>query len=107
MDAGKNVKKLVAKRFKEKPVLEATVKIAVKKRLKELGAYWFMPVQFGVGDVTLDFLVCSQSKFIGIETKAPGRELTKQQQITIRKMLAAGAEVYVIDNLEDAANLQL
>ena len=97
-------KKLVPE---EKPVLEATIKNAVKKRLKELGAYWFMPVQYGLGNVTLDFLVCFQGRFIAIETKAPGRELTKQQRITVRAMQNAGATVYVVDNLEIAENLPL
>ena len=92
-------KKLVPEK---KPVLESTIKNHVRKRLKELGAYYFMPVQFGVGNVTLDFLVCYRGKFYGIETKAPGRKLSPQQQNTVTKLINAGAGVFVIDSIEAA-----
>ena len=80
---------------------EAEVKVALKKRLDELGLYYFMPVQTGYGTRTLDFLVCG-GRFIGIETKAPGEAPNLSQQCTAARIIAAGGTVYVIDNVGDA-----
>jgi hypothetical protein len=81
---------------------EGKIKLAVKKRLKELGAYQFWPVQTGYGSATLDCLICHQGKFYSIETKRPGKKPTPRQLLTIEEMQAAGAIVFVIDNLETA-----
>jgi penicillin-binding protein-related factor A (putative recombinase) len=86
-------------------VLEKTVKAAVKKRLKELGAFQFWPVQMGLGEATLDCLGCYQGKFFSVETKRPGGKLTTRQKFTIVKMREAGALVFVIDNVADARRL--
>jgi hypothetical protein len=88
-------------------MLEAAVKRALKKRLQELGAYWFMPVQRGLGAATLDFLICHKGRFIGLESKAPGEKPTPRQRVVMAQMRAAGATVMVIDNVEDAKNLML
>ena len=88
-------------------MLERHVKAALKKRLTELGAYYFMPVQRGLGTVSIDFVICYQGRFIGIEAKRPGGVLRPLQKITIEGMRAAGARVFVIDNVDDAANLVL
>ena len=82
---------------------EAEVKVALKKRLEDLGLYYFMPVQTGYGQRTLDFLVCGFSHFYGIETKAPGEVPTFQQDCVAARIIAAGGIVYVIDNVEAAA----
>ena len=58
---------------------EGKIKQEVKDWLNEIGAYWFMPVQMGYGQKTLDFLVCYKGRFIGIETKRPGGQMTKFQ----------------------------
>ena len=58
---------------------EGKVKAKVKKLLKEFNAYQFWPVQSGYGNKTLDCLACVNGKFIGIETKAPGKGLTPLQ----------------------------
>ena len=101
----KTKKKLIPKK---KPVLEKTVKAAVKKRLKELGVFQFWPVQFGLGsDLTLDCFVCSSGLFYAIECKAPGKLPTPRQRHTIDKLREHGADVYVIDNVEDAKKLVL
>ena len=50
---------------------EAKVKAKVKAILKNLGAYYVMPVTSGYGNSGApDFLVCIRGKFIGIECKA-------------------------------------
>jgi hypothetical protein len=88
-------------------MLEKTIKLAVKKRLKELGpechSHW--PVQIGLGDPTLDCIGCYQGAYFGIETKRPGAKPTKLQWLTIEKIRAAGGLVYIIDNVEDARAL--
>ena len=83
-------------------VLEKTVKAAVKKRLKELGAYQFWPVQMGLGTTTLDCLGCWQGNFFSIETKAPGEKPTMTQNLTASAMRAAGGVVLIVDSEEKA-----
>jgi hypothetical protein len=86
-------------------MLEKTIKLAVKKRLKEIGAYQHWPVQIGMGDPCLDCHGCYQGAYFAIETKRPGAKPTKLQWMTIEKIHAAGGLVYVIDNREDARAL--
>jgi hypothetical protein len=88
-------------------VLERTIKLAVKKRLKELGpeCYSHWPVQIGLGDPTLDCVGCYQGVYFAIETKRPGAKPTKLQWVTIENIQAAGGQVFVIDNVEDASAL--
>lgn len=79
---------------------EKQVKDEIKKYLKARGAYFFMPVQFGYGAATLDFLVCLDGKFIGIETKKEGKtECTARQQNTIYAINKAGGIAFVADSL--------
>jgi len=90
---------------KKKKVLEKTVKAAVKKRLKEIGAYQFWFVPFGMGDTTVDCIGCYKGRFFGIETKAPGKLPTLRQKFTLERIKAAGGQTFVIDNVEDAGNI--
>jgi penicillin-binding protein-related factor A (putative recombinase) len=86
-------------------MLEKTVKAAVRKRLKEIGAYQFWPVQMGLGIRTVDCIGCYRGRFFGIETKAPGKKPTLAQDYTMKLMRAAGALVFVIDSPEQANDL--
>jgi len=92
-------------------MLEKTIKEAVKKRLKELGAYQFWPVQTGFGTATIDCLGCyrpvasAHGIFFAIETKRPGGKLTFRQHLTIELIKHAGGRVYVIDSVEAARKL--
>ncbi|MEM5400791.1 hypothetical protein [Paraburkholderia unamae] len=54
---------------------ESIVKREVKKVLDEFGIFWWMPTQtrYGINGAP-DFVCCWKGRFIGIETKAPGRE---------------------------------
>jgi len=88
--------------LREKPVLESTVKIAVKKRLKELGAFHHWPVQLGFGDRCLDCHGCYQGHYFSIETKAPGKVPTTIQNHTIANIRAVGGTVLIIDSEEKA-----
>jgi len=80
---------------------ESNVKAAVKRYLKEIGAYYFMPVQSGFGAATLDFLVCHKGKFYGIETKREGvRKVTPRQECIMRDIAEAGGGVCLENSLE-------
>jgi hypothetical protein len=86
-------------------VLEKTVKAAVKKRLREIGAYQFWVVPFGLGDTTLDCIGCHKGTFFGIETKAPGKKPTLKQKLTMEEIEKAGGLVFLVDNVGDAQRL--
>ena len=88
-------------------VLEATVKLEVKKRLNKMGAYHHWPVQMGMGDACLDCHGCYRGVYFSIETKKPGGALTPRQRITIGKIRAAGGLVFVIDGTDEHPYEQL
>jgi hypothetical protein len=80
---------------------EGKVKAEVRKQLRPLARLWeFMPVQNGMGKPALDFLLCVNGRFIAIETKAKGKKLTTRQEHTKAEMEAAGAKVFVVDDVE-------
>ena len=86
-------------------MLEKTIKTAVKKRLRELGAYQHWPVQMGMGEACLDCHGCLDGLYFAIETKKPGGKPTKRQELTIAQIRAAGGTVFVIDSTEQARGL--
>ena len=82
---------------------ESKVKKRVKEILKNLGAYYVMPVTSGYGNSGApDFLVCYQGKFIGLECKAGKGRVTALQQRNL-----AGGWSFVIneENVEQLNNL--
>ena len=85
---------------------EARVKKKIKAVLDKVGAYYFCPVQTGMGKRTLDFLVCHKSKFFGLEAKAPGQKPTALQKLCMTEIQQAGGECLVIDSVELAEHLE-
>lgn len=84
---------------------EAKVKDDVKKYLTSIGAYFFMPVQTGYGQPTLDFLVCYRGLFYAIETKKPGvKDPSPRQRLIMRQINRAGGTTMVIDSVETLKN---
>jgi len=81
---------------------EADVKKELKKYLKNIGAYWFMPVQMGYGASSIDFLVCYRGRFYGIETKRPGKLPTARQGAIMNAIQTAGGKAWV----ENSENLE-
>lgn len=75
---------------------EGKVKAKLKAALLKDGAYWFMPVQTGLGATTLDFIVCRFGEFHGYECKAPGKKLTPRQELVSRQIRAAGGAAYMV-----------
>ena len=81
---------------------EGKVKLAVKKRLDAMGAYYYMPVSNGMGRVGApDFMVCLNGRFIGVETKAPGKRgnTTPNQDRELQAIRTAGGISVVIDDV--------
>ena len=88
------------------PTPEAKVKQKIKKVLDryERNIYYFMPVQMGLGAVTIDYLGCVKGKFFGIEAKKPGGRTTKLQDLVLARIRNAGGSTFIIfdnDGLED------
>lgn len=77
---------------------EVKVKNKVKAVLKNLGAYYVMPVTGGYGNSGApDFLVCYKGRFIGIECKAGRNKPTALQEKNLREIEDAGGSGLVIN----------
>jgi len=87
---------------------EGAVKRAVKQLLGTYeGLYRFMPVQYGYGESSLDFIGCYRGQFFAVETKAPTKEPTARQEETIRQMERAMGSVFVVREASAEALLPL
>jgi len=87
---------------------EWNVKQAVIKVLNAYPeSYWFMPVPYGYGKSTLDFLICHYGLFIGIETKTQNGVPTPRQELIIKEISDAGGEAFVIDKAEQCHHLRV
>jgi hypothetical protein len=81
---------------------EGAVKKRVKEYLTSIGAYYYMPMSNGMGRVGVpDFVVCHEGKFLGVETKAPGKRknTTPNQDRELAAIAAAGGLALVIDDV--------
>jgi len=82
---------------------EGRVKKAVKEYLTAIGAYYYMPMSNGMGRVGApDFMVCHNGRFLGIETKAPGKRgnTTPNQDRELAAIQAANGLAVVVDDIE-------
>lgn len=85
---------------------EGKVKAKVKVILKELNAYYTMPVTGGFGTSGApDFLVCLKGNFVGIECKAGKGKPTALQEKNLHNIAQAGGQALVI-NEDNVADLQ-
>lgn len=79
---------------------EAKVKAKVRAILKELGAYYTMPVTGGFGTSGApDFLVCLGGRFVGIECKAGKGKTTALQEKNLEDITKAGGLALVINEI--------
>jgi hypothetical protein len=60
-----------------------------------------MPVQAGYGTQSVDFLVCLDGLFIGIEAKQPNGTTTPRQDATLAAIKAAGGSTFVVRDGRD------
>jgi len=98
----------------ELDLLEAKVKKALKAVLKGWGAYFFFPVQSGIGAHTVDCLACIPIKvtkemvgttlgvFVAVETKRTKiDEPTGAQGEILRQVRAAGGGAALVHTTDD------
>lgn len=87
---------------------EGKIKGKIKKLLASFGArvYVYMPVPTGYGKRTLDYLVCVDGLFVGIEAKKPGGKPTSYQDNTISQIRAAGGSCFVVHDDKSLEVLQ-
>lgn len=77
---------------------EAKVKKKVKEILKDLGAYYTMPVTGGYGGSGVpDFIICIAGLFYGIECKANGGKATALQLKHHDDIRKAGGIALIVD----------
>lgn len=79
-----------------KEISEKVVKDRVKRILRNHGAWWHMPVQQGYGAPGVDFHVCHHGRFLGIETKRPGKYPSPRQELTMEAIREAGGHTLVV-----------
>lgn len=95
---------------------EGKLKKKVKEYLKSRDAYYYMPVQNGMGVVGVPDLVgCYKGLFFGIETKAPvmkprskekrWAKATPNQQHQLEAIIAAGGFADVVDDLSQVEDM--
>jgi len=83
---------------------EGKVKDSVKQFLKERGAWFFMPVSNGMGQVGIpDIIVCYKGVFVAIETKAPGKvtNVTSNQERVLHAIRLNDGFAFVVDSSDD------
>lgn len=83
---------------------EGKVKDAIKKFLKERGAWYFMPVSNGMGQVGIpDIICCYKGLFVAIEAKAPGKKAntTPNQERVLQSIRDASGYAFVVDDPSD------
>lgn len=75
----------------------------LKRNLEERGhdlyLSMFVPTGYGKRN-TLDYTICYAGRFVAIETKRPDEDLTPLQKLTVRSIIRAGGEVFVISGVE-------
>lgn len=86
---------------------EGKVKVKVKNILNAYGCYHFWPVQTGMGARTLDCLGSHNGRSFAIETKAPGKKLTPQQESIAQRIEDSRCKVFVIASPDDIVTLEL
>jgi hypothetical protein len=82
---------------------EGKVKDACKKYLKSIGAWFFMPVSNGMGQVGIpDIIICYKGTFVAVETKAPDKRgsTTANQDRVIQEIQNADGWAIVVDNVD-------
>lgn len=95
---------------------EGRVKAACRKKLNEMGCWFYFPTQNGIGAVGIpDIIGCKPvtithdmvgkiyGLFFAVETKAPGklRNTTPNQRKNIEAINAFGGHAEVVDNADN------
>ncbi len=89
---------------------EGKVKASIKAVLKDLGAWFYMPIQNGMGVTGIpDFIACYNGRFVGIEAKAPGKSAntTANQRRQLNDIEAAEGIALVVATTDKEAIKQM
>lgn len=85
---------------------EEKVKAKIRAYLKEIGAWQYWPVPYGMGMATVDVLFCHRGRFYACEAKRPGiKEATGRQSCVLRDIAKAGGGICV-ENSEGLETLR-
>lgn len=83
---------------------EGNVKYAINKVLDSYrndgNLYYYMPVPYGYGTTTVDYLGCVCSRAFAIEAKAPGKRPGLRQNRALNVIQQAGGKIFVIDGTD-------
>lgn len=81
---------------------EKKTKDAIRALLKEIGAWYYMPVPVGYGRSTVDFIGIHNGLGFGIEAKRPDGlgHVSPQQKRELEAIQAAGGRICVEDRLD-------
>ena len=79
---------------------EGKVKVKINKLLDGYGSlvYRFMPVQYGYGQATVDYLLCVNGAFVAVEAKPDGKKATSRQEGTLERIEAARGATFVVND---------
>ena len=77
---------------------EGRVKAAIKRHLKEHGAYYTMPVMTGMAtNGTPDFSISHAGRYLAVEAKAGDGEPTELQWVRLGEVHRSGGDTMVIN----------
>lgn len=80
---------------------EGKIKAIGQRMMKRyVNIYYHMPVQNGMGNPTLDFIICCNGHSMAVETKTAGKKATPRQELTMAAMETAGCFVFLVDSQE-------
>lgn len=81
---------------------EGRTKKRITAMLKDVDVYYFMPVQFGYGEDTVDYLGCRRDgQMFAIEAKRHLGDPTDRQKATLKRMREHGCQTFVCDDESD------
>jgi len=87
---------------------EGKVKKKVTDMLKKYGIYYFSPLSGGFGKSGVpDIILCVKGRFVGVECKAGGGQVTALQQAQMDKIKKAGGYACVVRDDMDVKCLEL
>ena len=85
---------------------EGKVKLAVRNYLRSIQAYYFMPVQMGMGEAALDFIVCHEGRFFEIETKKDEKSKPTPRQLMTARLVTEAGGVPLLVRTPDALQVK-
>lgn len=89
---------------------EAKIKQKIKRLLdnyRNRNIWYFMPVPYGYGQSTVDYIGIFRGHSFAIEAKRPGKEPTPRQELILEKIALAGGKAFVVNDDVSLAALEV